>query len=179
MKNAALWICLLAGAAGTAVAGDNPAFERVWPDSYANMLHQADRSYDHKDYARAFALNLRTACAGDKTSQAILGRMYVLGQGTERDELTGYAWIKLAAESGYGQYTSLARRLEHAMAPEQRTAANARAEGMHRDYGLIATGMSCHAEGLHGAYVIDAVICAPVSDGAGQLLMRRCSGNTN
>jgi len=179
MKNAALWICSLAAAAGIAAASGDPAFERVWPDSYADMLHEADRSYDHKDYVRAFALNRRTACAGDETSQAILGRMYVLGQGTGRDDIAGYAWIKLAAESGYGRYTSLARKIEHAMTADQRSQANARAESMHRDYGLVATGMSCHGEARHGAYVIDAVICTPASDGVGQLLMRRCTDVAN
>jgi TPR repeat protein len=149
-------------------------FEEIQPGAYSDMLSQATIAYDKHDYDRAFALNRRTACGGDKTSQAIVGRMYVLGQGTPRDEITGYAWIKLAAEFSYADYTSLARKLEAAMTPEQRTRATAQADAMRRNYGLAATGMSCHAESRRGAYLLDSVVCTPQSTGGGRLELRRC-----
>src|SRR5664279_3382894 len=83
---------------GLAHAVDSAVFERVPEDVYQQMLHDGGMAYEHKDYPQAFKLTQRTACAGDKTSQEMLGRMYVLGQGVARDDLTGYAWLKLAAE---------------------------------------------------------------------------------
>ena len=174
MKNAALWIIGLAAIAANACAGDEAQFERVQYDAWYNSLRDAALAYDRKDYPNAFALYRHAACAGDKTSQAIVGRMYVLGQGTPRDEITGYAWIKLAAEFSYADYTSLARKLEAAMTPEQRTRATAQADAMRKNYGLAATGMSCHAESRRGAYLLDSVVCTPESTGGGRLELRRC-----
>jgi FOG: TPR repeat, SEL1 subfamily len=168
------WIVVLFSLARVVFATDDSLFEQVQSGAYADMLSQATIAYDKHDYDRAFALNRRTACGGDKTSQAIVGRMYVLGQGTPRDEITGYAWIKLAAEFSYADYTSLARKLEVAMTPEQRTRATAQADAMRKSYGLAATGMSCHAESRRGAYLLDSVVCTPQSTGGGRLELRRC-----
>jgi TPR repeat protein len=157
----------------TASATDGGLFDRVQAGVYADMQHEATLAYDRKDYARAFELNRRAACAGDRTSQAILGRMYLLGQGTARDDVTGYAWIRFAADFGYRDFTSLARKLEAALPPEQRAQGNALADTLRVRYGPAVTNMSCHGEARHGVYVIDAVICTPDSDG-GQVLLRRC-----
>jgi hypothetical protein len=172
MHKAALWImCCFAM---TASATDDPAFERMQGDAYKAMLRDASVIYARKDYARAFEMNRRAACAGDKTSQAILGRMYLLGQGTTKDDVTGYAWIKLAAEFRFGDFTALARKLEDAMTPEQRAQGAARTDQLRKDYGLAATNMSCRGESIHGVYLTDAVGCIPVSGGGGVVLLHRC-----
>ena len=174
MKNAALCILGLAAVAATAGAADEAQFERVLSDNYNNSLRQATIAYDHKDYARAFELNRRAACAGDKTSQAIVGRMYLLGQAPTRDDLTGYAWIKLAAEFPYADFTSLARKLEASLSDEVRERGNARADAMRKLYGLAATNMSCHGESRRAAYLVDSVVCTPQSAGGGEVELRRC-----
>ena len=174
MRKCALWTMVLIAGARTGFATDDTLFEQIQPGAYSDMLSQATIAYDKHDYGRAFELNRRTACGGDKTSQAIVGRMYVLGQGTPRDEITGYAWIKLAAEFSYADYTSLARKLEAAMTPDQRTRATAQADAMRKNYGLAATGVSCHAESRRGAYLLDSVVCIPQSTGGGRLELRRC-----
>lgn len=153
---------------------DNAVFERVPAGRYEDMLHDGGLAYDHKDYARAFELTRRTACAGDKTSQAIVGRMYLLGQGVPRDDFTGYAWIKLAAEFKFAEFTSLAHKLEQAIAPAQRAQANARADELRKQYGIAATNMSCRGASPHGVYLIDAVVCKPLSDGGGMVHLHRC-----
>jgi len=175
MKVVALCIFVLSSACAFARTGDDASFERVLSDRYNDMLRDGGRAYDRKDFAKAFELTRRTACAGDKTSQAMVGRMYLLGQGTPKDEMTGFGWIKLAAEFGYADYTSLARKLESALAPEQRAAANDRAEALRRNHSLAATGMSCHGESRRGAIIIDSVICTPDSDGGGMVRLRRCT----
>jgi len=173
VKNASLWI--LAGAVfAFAAHADDAQFERMPSDAYKAMLRDATTIYDRKDYTRAFEMNHRAACAGDKTSQAILGRMYLLGQGTQKDDITGYAWIKLAAEFRFGDFTSLAKKLEDAMTPEQRAKGTAKSDELRKDYGLAATNMSCRGESTHGVYLIDGVGCTPASGGGGTVLVRRC-----
>jgi Sel1 repeat len=162
-------------ASTTAWAADD-SFERVLPGVFHDILHDASAAYDKKDYARAFELNQRAACAGDSTSQAILGRMYLLGQGTPKNDITGYAWIRLSADFNYAEFTSLARRLEDAMTPQQRKDGNDRAETLRRKYGFAATNMSCHGTSRRGVYLIDSVVCTPESEG-GKLLLHKCLGS--
>jgi TPR repeat protein len=174
MNKFALWIMGSLAVAAAASATDNGVFERVPADKYAEMLRDGGLAYDHKDYARAFELNMRTACAGEKTSQAIIARMYLLGQGVKRDDFAGYAWIKLAAEVKFGDFTSLSRKIEGALKPPQLAQAQAAATELRKNYGLAATNMSCRGESQHGAYLIDSVVCTPQSDGGGMVLLRRC-----
>ncbi len=164
-----LAVLLLAGVATATVA-----FDHVPSGQYADMQRQATLAYDRKEYQRAFELNQRTACAGDRTSQAILGRMYLLGQGTAKDEVTGYAWIRFAADFSFGDFTSLAKKLEAAMTPEQLAAGKAKVDVLRANYGPAVTNMSCHGESRRGAYIIDSVVCTPEAAGGGDLLLRRC-----
>jgi TPR repeat protein len=174
MKNAALLIIGLAALAANAWAGDEAQFERVQYDAWYNSLRDAAVAYDHKDYPGAFVLYRHAACAGDKTSQSILGRMYLLGQTPARDDLTGYAWIKLSAEFNFAEFTSLARKLEGSQTPQVREKGNARADELRRLYGLAATNMSCHGESRRGGYVIDSVVCTPHNASGGEFQLRRC-----
>jgi len=174
MKNVALWIIGLVVFAANARAGDEAQFERVQYNAWYNSLRDAAVAYDGKDYPRAFALYRHAACAGDKTSQSILGRMYLLGKAPSQDDLTGYAWIKLAAEFSFAEYTSLARKIEASLTAEVREKGNARADELRRLYSLAATNMSCHGESRHGGYVIDSVVCTPKDAGGGEFQLRRC-----
>jgi len=161
-------------AAGGAIAASDAVFERMPADAYTDMLRSAGAAYERKQYTKAFELNQRAACAGDKTSQAILGRMYVLGQGVARDEVAGYAWIKLAAEFNFPDFSTLAHKLEAAMTPEQRAQGNAKSDALRKDYGLGATNIGCRGEAKRSLYVIDAVVCTPQSGGGGTVLLHRC-----
>lgn len=169
---ASVVVCVFGAVA--AHAADNALFERMPAGKYTDMLREGGLAYDHKDYAHAFELNKRTACAGDKTSQAIIARMYLLGQGVVRNDFTGYAWIKLAAEIKFGDFTSLSRKIEGALKPPQLVQAQAAAAELRKNYGLAATNMSCRGESRHGAYLIDSVVCTPQSDGGGMVLLHRC-----
>jgi hypothetical protein len=155
------------------VASADDMFDRVQPNEFHQMLLEASQSYDKQDYKRAFELNQRAACAGDKTSQAILGRMYLLGQGVPKDDLTGYAWIKFAADFKYAEFTALAGKLDDALTPQQLAKGKAKVEFLRRNYGPAVTNVSCHGESRRGVYLIDSVTCTPESSG-GQLLLHRC-----
>jgi TPR repeat protein len=167
-------VALTLSACATAFAADDTLFDRVTSGVYADLQRDATLAYDRRDYARAFELNHRIACAGDRTSQAILGRMYLLGQGTVRDEVAGYAWIRFAADFDFRDFTALARKLEASLTPEQRTQGNARVAALRANYGPAVTNTSCHGEARHGALLIDSVICTPDSSGGGKDLLRRC-----
>lgn len=157
----------------TLAASIADGFDRVLPGDWRSMLLKAKRAYEGKRYDEAFAAFQRTACAGDKESQSALGRMYLLGQGTARDDLTGYAWLKVAAEVNQRGYHAIVEKMEDAMRPEQRRIADAEARRLIDNYGLRATNMSCNLAATQGGHILDSVVCAPREDGP-NLLLKRC-----
>lgn len=162
----------------SAFAAAKPGFDRITAAEYKHNLHDGIHAYNRRDYARAFPLLKRAACAGDKTSQALVGQMSILGQGTQKDDLTGYAWIKTAAEFHFTDFTRLARRLERALSPERRVVANERAQRFLSDYGMRTTQMGCRGESRHGAHMIDTVVCTPADAGGPYVWVHRCIETT-
>ena len=152
---------------------DSSKFDQVMPSVYSNALRDAASAYGAKRYDESFEKFQRTACAGDKQSQSALGRMYLLGQGTKRDDLTGYAWLKLAAEFIFPKYQSVVRGLEEAMTPEQRRIADAKAADLSARYGKAATNMSCNLSASKGGHIMDQIVCTPKYEG-NRLLLRKC-----
>lgn len=148
-------------------------FERVLPGDYRDMLLNARNAYDGKRYDEAFHAFQRTACGGDKQSQSALGRMYLLGQGVARDDLTGYAWLKVAAEVRFRGYQAIVQKIEQAMTPAQHRIADPEAARLVGLYGLRATNMSCNLSASQGGHIQDNIVCTPRPDGT-QLLLRRC-----
>ncbi|MEM7716982.1 MAG: tetratricopeptide repeat protein [Cyanobacteria bacterium P01_A01_bin.68] len=55
-----------------------------------------------KDYGKAFELLKPIADEGDAEAQCIIGNMYQLGLGLERNILKAVKWYKKSAEKGYG-----------------------------------------------------------------------------
>lgn len=161
---------LAAAVAGSAASGD---FERVLRGEYATMLLDAKKAYEGKRYEEAFAAFQRTACAGDKESQSAIGRMYLLGQGVTRNDTTGYAWLKVAAETKMRGYQSIVEKLEQAMTPAQRQIADPQAAMLVGEYGLRAANMSCSLASSRGGLIRDSVMCTPRSEGL-QVLLKRC-----
>lgn len=157
---------------GWARAGSE-SFERVFPVEYSQMLRNAKIAYEHERYDEAFQLFQRTACAGDKESQSALGRMYLLGQGTTRDDLVGYAWLKVAAEVLFPGYQKIVHQLEDAMTPQQRSIADVEASQRIAQYGLAATNMSCAKAASRRGHIVDQIECIPERDG-GQFRLKRC-----
>lgn len=150
-------------------------FDRVYPAEFRDTLRDAKLAYGKEDYAKAFRLFERTACAGDKSSQSALGRMYLLGQGTERDDLTGYAWLKLASEVIFPGYQRIVRDLEAAMDARQLALAREGSKQLAELYGISATRISCHKSASRRGFIVDEIICTPHEDG-NQYLLRRCVG---
>jgi TPR repeat protein len=156
------FFALMLLAAGGALAADfDSQFEYVpWGD-FSDSLRKAEFAYQDKRFEEAFGLFQRAACAGDKESQAALSRMYFTGKGVERDDLTGYAWLKVAAEVDYPPYRKLLGDLDRAMTPEQRVLGTRLADQMTTNYGRSATRMSCEVYSPTGSHVAGGVLCAP------------------
>jgi TPR repeat protein len=171
-----VYSCLLALSVSPLVqAGelDLSKFDRVSPSEYADMLRSAASAYGAERYDQSFELFRRVACAGDKQSQSALGRMYMLGQGVKRDDLTGYAWLKLSAEVIYPKYQAVVRKLEESMTPEQRQIADARVARLRDRYSLAGSRMSCELSASKGGHIIDRIVCTPQREGR-RLLLRQC-----
>jgi hypothetical protein len=153
------------------------AFERMDAMAYRDLLHDAAKAYNAKDYDQAFKLYRRGACSGDKFSQSAVGRMYLLGQGTTRNDLTAYAWLAVAAEFQFAGFQSVPKQLHEAMTPAQRRVADARAQTLRDLYGLRATGTSCSTQASHGGHITDTIVCTPEHYGgvSGRYLsVKRC-----
>ena len=59
-------------------------------------------AFEVGDYANAFKLLKPLADQGDAEAQCIIGNMYDLGLGLERDILEAIEWYRKSAEQGYG-----------------------------------------------------------------------------
>lgn len=160
-----------------AVAGSYSSddFERMLPEKYYATLRDAGRAYAGKRFEEAFNLFHRAACAGDKASQAAIGRMYLLGQGVQHSDLTGYAWLVLATERTFPAYQSLVGTLHDAMTSEQMSVATARIAALKQHYGLAATRLSCElvSSTSTASNLKDTLVCTPQKEGS-QVLLRRC-----
>lgn len=163
---------LLTGEAHTFSSAD---FERMDLVKYRTVLRDAFNAYTNKRYEDAFHSFQRAACAGDKSAQSAVGRMYLLGQGVQRNDLTGYAWLAVAAEFVFPKYQSIVAQLKAAMNPEQLKLASAREDELKRLYGFAATNMSCEMTSsvTSGSNIKDAIQCMPRAEGS-QVLVRRC-----
>ena len=59
-------------------------------------------AYDRRDFAEALRVCRPLAEQGDPKSQAVLGLMYMRGQGVQHDDLEAVDWFRKAAEQGDG-----------------------------------------------------------------------------
>ena len=164
---------VLAFATHAASAEDEGGFDRVFASVYTDLLFNAKTAYQAKRYDEAFPLMKKGACAGDKESQWVLGHMYLMGQGVARDDLTGYAWLKVAAEFNSAEYRSTVESIEHAIDPKQLPSVQAVGRRYLDTYGLRGTHMSCNRAASQHGHIMDRIICTPRYDG--QLaLLRKC-----
>jgi len=174
MKRTWLGILLFASAFALPVHADDADFERVFPSVYTDLLFNSKTAYNAARYDEAAPLMKKAACAGDKESQWMLGHMYLLGQGVERDDLAGYSWLKVAAEFNQAEYRKAVDQIEHAIDRKQLPLAEAEAHKYVDAYNLRATHMSCNRSASQGGHIMDRITCTPRYDG--QLaLIRQCA----
>jgi len=67
--------------------------------AFASDLTDANAAFDHKDYAKAFALYQPLAKAGTAEAQSAIGAMYFFGNGIAKNPSRAYMWFDLAARA--------------------------------------------------------------------------------
>lgn len=105
------------------------------PDQYgefAGMQHYAAGNY--KAAMKYFLIGARYA---DKLSQLSIGLMYLDGQGVEKDPVTAFAWIAIAAERKYPQFLATRDMVWAQLDAQQREQAKAVVEQLYPEYGDI------------------------------------------
>ena len=129
-----------------------PATTKIAIREYESRLDRARLAMHGEDVDSAFGLTQEVACWGDKHAQFMLGMMYLEGKGVEEDVLSGYAWVRTAAESGIEDFEAMADKLYQAIPEKYRSAAQAGAEAITAQYGMQATGVRCNMEKSTGSH---------------------------
>lgn len=65
-----------------------------------STFEEGTAAYEEEDFDRAFEIMLPLAEAGDRDAQTVIGGMYYLGRGVERDPERAIEWYRLAAKQG-------------------------------------------------------------------------------
>jgi hypothetical protein len=150
MKPVIRWIvCLGALASASAVMAGNAAtpgseskaalaamnHTSTWghPDEYGEFTGM--RYYANGDYQNAMKFFLIGAHYADKVSQLSIGLMYLHGQGVQKDPVTAYAWIAIAAERHYPQFVATRDKVWSELDSQQRPQAKALTEQLSAQYG--------------------------------------------
>ena len=77
------------------------------------------RYYMHGKYESAMEQFKHGAYYADKLSQLCVGLMYLNGQGVAKDAVAAYAWLDLAAERSYPEFTATRDRVKATLTAEQ------------------------------------------------------------
>lgn len=97
--------------------------------------NEAMNAYEQGQYGEALRKYRESARWADKVSQYNLGVMYYLGEGTEPDLATAWAWFELSAERGYPQMVKAAKGAWDALDEAGRARAQSLLEELRPEYG--------------------------------------------
>jgi uncharacterized protein len=103
------------------------------PDQYGEFM--GIKRYAAGDYAGAMKYFLVGAHFADKPSQLCIGLLYLNGEGVQKDPVTAYAWIALAAERNFPQFVASREQVWAKLDAGQRDQAKALSEKLLADYG--------------------------------------------
>lgn len=92
-------------------------------------------AFHHARYDEAFAHFRKAATYADKASMAMLAEMYWKGLGVPVDRSIGYAWMDLAAERLYANFTILRERYWRELSPVEQDAAIDRGQALLAEFG--------------------------------------------
>lgn len=103
------------------------------PDQFYEFtgMHQ----YFAGNYADALKSFTNSARYADKLSQLSIGLMYLNGQGVQRDPVTAFAWVAIAAERKYPQFLATRDQIWAQLDAQQRDQAKALIDKLYPEYG--------------------------------------------
>lgn len=106
-------------------------------DSHPDLLnrHRGMEAYEAGRQEDALGWFRRAANYADKPSQAMVAEILWKGEGVARDAALAYAWMDLAAERGYPEFTVLRERYWAELDEAQRAAAIKRGAEVYAEYG--------------------------------------------
>lgn len=77
--------------------------DKIGPVTAEELMQEADKYYENKDYERAFELNLTSAEMGLSWAQYNVAVMYKNGEGVYQDTKEAFKWYSKAAEQGLAE----------------------------------------------------------------------------
>lgn len=154
MKKRIVLALMLAAIAPATVAQNNTDEKAVYMrrDIFEETILNGIKHYKAENYDKAFDLLGRTAVQGDKESQYVIGLMYLKGQGVDKHQLRGLAWMKTACESKMKNWVRDYKNITKKLNREQLTRVDKQAEQYIKLYGMKAQNVTCANESIPGSY---------------------------
>lgn len=109
------------------------------------MLH-AQQAITSRDYDKAFELYGQAAEWGHNGAQYVLGEMYLRGEGTEKNEVLGLAWLDVAAESRNRDFVKAHKNAAASLSDSDVQKAEKLADKISAVYGIEAAQLTCKRE---------------------------------
>ncbi len=98
------------------------------------MFHLGQMAYLQKDFKTAYPHYLKSAMGGFADAQMNAGVMHIRGEGVPApDMIEGYAWLKIAGDSGNERAAGLFMALNEQISEEQKTKGEARAGVLRKE----------------------------------------------
>ncbi len=108
----------------------------IQPDKY--LLSQAIKSYRAGGHQTALSYFKKSSALGNAMAQRYVGLMHVNGLGTNKNYVTGYAWLKLAAHDNTPKNKQLRDQVYNLLTSIQKKQAQKVYEEINNNYGEIA-----------------------------------------
>ncbi len=124
---------------------------------YKNTIEAAFRAYNKGDFPTAFENMSKSARYGDKHSQFMLALMYVFGDGTDIDFVTGMAWLEVANEAPNPKWRRNLGQLRNEATQEEIESASSLAQELKGLYGMAANEITCSRRPEIGSNVSEAI----------------------
>ena len=122
------------------------ATETITQDTLNRTLLDGQNAIQQDNYSEAFDLYNQAARWGHKGAQYVLGEMYIQGKGVARDQVTGYAWLEVAAEAPDREFLKARTAARKSLNDEQQIEGKLLAQKISDIYGTDAVGVSCKKE---------------------------------
>jgi hypothetical protein len=103
------------------------------PDQYYEFAGM--HAYFAGKYPEALKAFTAAARYADKLSQLSIGLMYLNGQGVQKDPVTAFAWVAIAAERKYPQFLTTRDEIWSQLDAHQRDQARALVANLYAEYG--------------------------------------------
>lgn len=139
-------------------------------------LYDAQNAVAAKDFNKAFELYQKAAHWGHNGAQYVLGELYLQGKGTAEDDVTGAAWLDVAAESRNRDFVRARNKALKELTDSEKAAVEELSEKISDAYGIDATGLSCKKESVVGSN-IRSVNCYHSTNNGGELIVPEEAGS--